>query len=142
MSNKKIWLNMDKTKIELFWNDVKLKGNFMSNIHDGSLSIYESNPILNIVFSPTGKNRLYIKLFKKGDKQNPILDKKILINKEDLYEIYNQEHKTLYTFCTEKGNFVLSLDVMELYNFKFLRSFHVTYINKNKNRSKSKNKKE
>ena len=42
---------MDKTNIELFWNDVKLNGDFTSNIHDGSLSIYESNPILNIVFS-------------------------------------------------------------------------------------------
>ena len=52
---------MDKTNIELFWNDVKLNGDFTSNIHDGSLSIYESNPILNIVFSPRGKNRLYIK---------------------------------------------------------------------------------
>ena len=125
---------MDKTNIELFWNDVELNGDFTSNIHDGSLSIYESNPILNIVFSPTGKNRLYIKLFKKGDKQNPILDKKIIINKGDLYEIYNQEHKTLYTFCLEKGNFILSLDIMELYNFKFLRSFHVTYINKSKSK--------
>ena len=125
---------MDKTNIELFWNDVELNGDFTSNIHDGSLSIYESNPILNIVFSPTGKNRLYIKLFKKGDKQNPILDKKIIINKDDLYEIYNQEHKTLYTFCLEKGNFILSLDIMELYNFKFLRSFHVTYINKSKSK--------
>ncbi len=131
---------MDKTNIELFWNDVELNGDFTSNIHDGSLSIYESNPILNIVFSPTGKNRLYIKLYKKGDKQNPILDKKIIINKDDLYEIYNQEHKTLYTFCLEKGNFILSLDIMELYNFKFLRSFHVTYINKSKSKTKNINK--
>ena len=55
-----------------------------------------------------------------------------------MYEIYNQEHKTLYTYCIEKGNFILSLDIMELYNFKFLRSFHVTYINKSKSK-KTKN---
>ena len=108
-------------KLKIILNDYTIERSFIFNNYIYITKIYPINDLLNVLFL-TKENKIKVSLFYFD---SLIFESNEITLPQKMYKLYNYKGRKLYTHCIELDEYLIGIDVMNIYKIKYFSSFFI-----------------